>query len=102
MYNMDEYNTSIKSLRLELEKAQIRTKKNALVDHVGIALLRIKGNMVKIIVICSSRWDVGFNVLPTWHEFNSDNGKTEKLASGVSGSPGLRFPEVTSPAIFYL
>ncbi|CAI5722903.1 unnamed protein product [Peronospora effusa] len=33
LYNTDQYNTLIKSLRLELEKAQIRTKVNGLVDR---------------------------------------------------------------------
>ncbi|KAH7485720.1 FYVE and coiled-coil domain-containing protein 1 [Phytophthora ramorum] len=33
LYNTDEYNTLIKSLRLELEKAQIRTKVNALINR---------------------------------------------------------------------
>uniref|UniRef100_A0AAV1UM41 FYVE-type domain-containing protein n=1 Tax=Peronospora matthiolae TaxID=2874970 RepID=A0AAV1UM41_9STRA len=33
MYDTDEYNTLIKSLRLELEKAQIRTKVNGLIDR---------------------------------------------------------------------
>ncbi|CEG40671.1 cytoplasmic dynein 1 heavy chain 1 [Plasmopara halstedii] len=33
LYNTDEFNTLIKSLRLELEKAQIRTKLNGLIDR---------------------------------------------------------------------
>ncbi|CAI5722217.1 unnamed protein product [Peronospora effusa] len=33
LYNTDQYNTLIKSLRLELEKAQIRTKVNGLHDR---------------------------------------------------------------------